>query len=136
MKKVHIIGLVVIAVSIGILLSVMGSTGEYASFTEVKQNPDKEFHVSGVWDKQTSLEYNPSKDPNYFAFMLKDQDGNSEKVVIRNEKPQDFEKSEKLVVVGKMDGDHFEASSVLMKCPSKYNNTEIKVKANPDVVVQ
>jgi cytochrome c-type biogenesis protein CcmE len=133
MKKIHIVGLVVIGVCITILLSVMGSTGEYANLGLAKANPGKEFHVSGVWDKSAPIEYNPARDPNYFAFMLKDSLGNREKVVIRNEKPQDFEKSEKLVVVGKMEGDHFEASSVLMKCPSKYNNMEVKVKARADL---
>jgi hypothetical protein len=34
---------------------------------------------------------------------------------------QDFEKAERIVVVGKIKGEEFIASQVLMKCPSKYN---------------
>jgi cytochrome c-type biogenesis protein CcmE len=42
-------------------------------------------------------------------------------VVYSNAKPQDFEKSEKVVVIGSMKNDEFIASSLLLKCPSKYN---------------
>ena len=45
------------------------------------------------------------------------------KVLYHGTKPQDFERSEQIVLVGKMkeEGD-FQASSILMKCPSKYND--------------
>jgi len=36
--------------------------------------------------------------------------------------------SEQIVVTGKMDGDVFKASEILMKCPSKYKDEEIAVK--------
>ncbi|MBK8351531.1 MAG: cytochrome c maturation protein CcmE [Saprospirales bacterium] len=39
-------------------------------------------------------------------------------------KPRDIEKSEKVEVTGKMNGDVFEANEILMKCPSKYKNRE------------
>jgi cytochrome c-type biogenesis protein CcmE len=42
-------------------------------------------------------------------------------VVYRNAKPQDIERTEKVVLIGNYKGDHFEASSILSKCPSKYN---------------
>ncbi len=51
--------------------------------------------------------------------------------VIHNQpKPQDMEKSEKVVVVGKMnlEGNYFEADKILLKCPSKYNNGDLKVE--------
>ena len=37
-------------------------------------------------------------------------------------KPQDFERSEQIVLIGKVQGDEFHASDILMKCPSKYND--------------
>jgi cytochrome c-type biogenesis protein CcmE len=121
MKKTHIIGLIVIAVCIGILISVMGNSSSYASFTEAKENPGHEYHVIGQWVKTAGYTYDPRKDPNYFAFTMKDSTGQTEQVVLRNNKPQDFERAEKVVVVGKMKGNNFEASQILMKCPSKYN---------------
>jgi cytochrome c-type biogenesis protein CcmE len=41
--------------------------------------------------------------------------------------PQDFLKSEKVVVIGSYDGDHFQASKILLKCPSKYQEEKVKV---------
>ena len=56
------------------------------------------------------------------------------KVIINGTKPQDFEKSEQIVVTGQMVGSEFHASHILMKCPSKYtqdklNVTEVKAKS-------
>jgi cytochrome c-type biogenesis protein CcmE len=53
--------------------------------------------------------------------------------VLNGAKPQDFERSEKLVLIGKMENDTFYASKILMKCPSKYNNNMVEVEANGQV---
>ena len=129
MKRSYIIGLLIIAACIGILVSVTGKTSEYADFGMARNNPGKEFHVVGVWDKVKGLSYDPAKDPNYFAFPLKDNNGNEVNVVLHNNKPQDFEHSEKIVVVGKMNGEEFQASEILMKCPSKYTQDTVRVKS-------
>lgn len=56
-----------------------------------------------------------------------DEDGEETKVVFRGAKPQDIERSEKLVLTGQMTGDTFHASKILMKCPSKYNKDEVEI---------
>jgi cytochrome c-type biogenesis protein CcmE len=44
-------------------------------------------------------------------------------VIYSGAKPQDFEKPAQLVVIGCMSGDSvFKAKSLLMQCPSKYND--------------
>jgi hypothetical protein len=48
-------------------------------------------------------------------------------VVLHKSKPQDFEKSEQIVLIGKMQGDNFHANDILMKCPSKYNDANSQV---------
>jgi len=48
--------------------------------------------------------------------------------VFSGSKPQDFERSEQIVLTGKMEGGEFRASKILMKCPSKYNKDEVEVK--------
>ena len=45
------------------------------------------------------------------------------RVVYNNPKPANFEDAESVVVEGKMNGDVFEAEYILVKCPSKYNDT-------------
>jgi len=51
-----------------------------------------------------------------------DNNGDEQVVHFHGSKPQDFERSEQIVLVGKFDDGSFEASRILMKCPSKYND--------------
>jgi len=68
------------------------------------------------------LEYNPEENANLFGFYLVDRNGTERKVVFKGTKPQDFERSEPAVIIGKMNGEVFNADKILMKCPSKYND--------------
>jgi cytochrome c-type biogenesis protein CcmE len=140
MKKSHIIGLCVIAVAIVMIISTVGDASTYASFKDARSmsaNGDKaSIHVVGElvkdnFGKATGMKYEPSVDPNHFEFLLKDSLNNQELVVFNQPKPQDLDKSEKVVVVGKMDLEKncFNATQILLKCPSKYNNT-LKVEDN------
>ncbi|MEX1188186.1 MAG: cytochrome c maturation protein CcmE [Bacteroidia bacterium] len=122
MKKTHIIGIVIIALSIGMILSTFSDSSTYASFTEALETPQKEFHVVGQLNKEKELEYNPEENVNRFAFYLVDREGTEKKVVFNGTKPQDFERSEQVVITGKMKEDVFLADKILMKCPSKYND--------------
>jgi cytochrome c-type biogenesis protein CcmE len=72
--------------------------------------------------------YNPIQDANYFSFYVKDQEGEECKVIYAGTKPQDFEKSEQIVLIGKMQDATFHASKILMKCPSKYTNDKVETK--------
>lgn len=132
MKKSAILGIVLVAVFIAIIISVYGDASTYASFAEAKQT-EAELHVVGQLNKEKDLIYNPQEDANYFAFFMVDEDGGESKVVFNGSKPQDFERSEQIVLTGKMVGDEFHASKILMKCPSKYNETEIEVSEHTPV---
>ena len=57
---------------------------------------------------------------------MKDSEGAERRVLLNSAPPQDFEKSEQIVVIGKMKGDDFHASGILMKCPSKYTDEKVK----------
>ena len=122
MKKTHIIGIIIIALSIGMILSTFSDSSTYASFTEALEAPQKEFHVVGQLNKDKELEYNPEENVNRFAFYLVDREGTEKKVIFKGTKPQDFERSEQVVITGKMKEDAFMADKILMKCPSKYND--------------
>jgi cytochrome c-type biogenesis protein CcmE len=127
-RKTHIVGLLLIALCIGILISVMGNTSSYANFEMAAKEPGKDHHVVGTWVKEKGITFNPAIDPNYFSFVMEDSTGIQHQVVLRNNKPADFEKSERVVVIGRMNNDVFEASQILMKCPSKYNAGTVKVE--------
>jgi cytochrome c-type biogenesis protein CcmE len=68
--------------------------------------------------KLTSVKVNPDQ----FLFSMIDNKGVIKHVVLHKSKPQDFEKSEQIVLIGKMKGDDFHANDILMKCPSKYSD--------------
>jgi cytochrome c-type biogenesis protein CcmE len=87
-----------------------------------------------LWDFGLKrIQYDAQKDANHFAFYMKDEKGTLNKVVYNGTKPQDFERSEKLVLIGEMKSGTFYASKILMKCPSKYNNNLVEVKQDGKV---
>ena len=126
MKKSSILGIVTIAILIAMIISIYGDSSTYASFSEA-QSTEAELHVVGQLNKEKQLYYNPTENANYFSFYMLDEKGKECKVVFKGSKPQDFERSEQIVLTGKMVGEEFHASKILMKCPSKYNEQEIEV---------
>jgi cytochrome c-type biogenesis protein CcmE len=124
MKKIHIVGIIVIAVAIGVIFTSLKNTSTYADFNEAVANPDKEFHVVGKLQKAQPMMYDPKINPDEFIFTLVDNKGVEKRVVLHKSKPQDFERSEQIVIIGKMHGKEFHANDILMKCPSKYNDAK------------
>jgi cytochrome c-type biogenesis protein CcmE len=135
MKKSSIVGIIIIAIAIGVIISTYADSSTYGSFTDAKAT-DTELHVVGQLNKDKQLVYNPQQDANYFAFYMKDNKGQECKVVFNGSKPQDFERSEQIVLTGKMVGKEFHASKILMKCPSKYTKDQIEVKEVSAAAVQ
>jgi len=138
MKKSHIFGIIVIAIAIGIIISTAGDASTYVTFKEAfalaENGSDRKVHVIGELKKDAANEvigvkYNPSLDPNYLAFTLVDDNKEAHEVVCYQPPASmtDFEKSEKVVVIGRVIKGKFVASEILMKCPSKYEEKELKV---------
>ena len=121
MKKIHIIAIIIIAVALGVIISTISNSSTYAPFSEAISNPEATFHVVGKVNKEKPFDYHPEINANLFGFYLVDNEGTEKKVVFNGAKPQDFERSEQIVVIGKISGDEFHCKQVLMKCPSKYN---------------
>jgi cytochrome c-type biogenesis protein CcmE len=126
MKKSSILGLITIAVAIAVIISLYSSTSTYGTFNDAKST-NGQLHVIGYLDKQKELYYDAAKDANYFSFFMKDKKGEECKVVFAGTKPQDFERSEQIVLVGEMRGSEFQASHIQMKCPSKYVQDKVEV---------
>ena len=126
MKKIHIIGIVLIAVALGVIISTISNSSTYAPFSTAIANEGKTYHVVGTLNRDKEFIYNPEQNANLFGFYLIDNEGKEMKVLFNDSKPQDFEKSEQIVVIGKVAGDEFRVAKgdLLMKCPSKYNGNE------------
>lgn len=124
MKKTHIIGIIVIAIAIGAIISTVADAATYADFGMAQQFPGKEFQVVGQLNKDKSIDYVPERNANEFSFYMVDNHGKEQKVIFNGAKPQDFERSEQVVITGTLDGEEFHADKILMKCPSKYQDGE------------
>lgn len=127
MKRVQVIILVLVAITAGVILARTGDYTTYANFIQAKEKGNS-VNVVGYLVKDKPMNYDPQKDPNFFAFTMTDKEGHECEVIYKGAKPQDFERSEQVVVKGKMDGDVFTCSEISMKCPSKYVNDEITLK--------
>lgn len=126
MNKNIIIALILIVAGIVVFINASKDVSTYANF-EQAANGDR-VKIVGQLAKDKPMTYDPQNNPNEFAFYMKDDKGVEKKVVLHQPKPQDFEMSEQIVVTGELEGDVFNASEILMKCPSKYKDEEIAVK--------
>jgi cytochrome c-type biogenesis protein CcmE len=122
MKRSQVIALLVIAVALGAIITSVTDSSSYASFEEAFANKGTEYHVVGELDRSSEIEYDPKENPNVMSFYMKDRDGNRRKVILNRSKPNDFERSEKIVLIGSAKEDAFYATDILLKCPSKYED--------------
>ena len=129
MKKLPLIVVAgVIIAGITAMTIGMKDVSTYATFSQAESS-GRTVKVVGELARDREMHYDPLTDPNYFTFYIKDRIGEARKVVLRAEKPQDFERSEQIVVTGRMEEGDFVASDILMKCPSKYKDEEIYIKS-------
>ncbi|MBR9920834.1 MAG: cytochrome c maturation protein CcmE [Bacteroidetes bacterium] len=128
MKPTFIAALVLIAGAIGLFIWSGQDMDTYSNFSQATDKMGETVKVVGQLAKDKEMHYDPHQDPNYFTFYVNDQSGEQRKVIYYAAKPQDFELSEGIVMTGKMKGDEFVATDLLMKCPSKYKDEEIFVR--------
>jgi len=132
MKTSHILILVVIAVAIGILISTMSDLSTYDTIDSAKAKPGKFLHLIAKLDTTNgkSIQYDALVNPNYLSFHIVDSLGGSSKVVyMKGKPPTDMQKSERMVLKGKMTDSAFLCEDILIKCPSKYTEDKAKISA-------
>jgi len=134
MKKSHIFLLVVIAIAIGIIVSTADDASTYVGFNEAlsmsTSGIKNEIHVVGQLKKDQKgkiVGIKEGDDRVSFSFIMVDDQGKEQKVYYNQPMPPDFTRSEKVVVVGSYDGDDFNASKIILKCPSKYQEEKLNV---------
>lgn len=130
MKKTHIIILVCIAAAIVVLISYTGSLTTYETIASAKEKEGKFVNLMVQLDKKQPIEYDAVKNPNYLTFHAVDSLGNNIKVIYHDNMPTDMDKSERIVLKGRVQGDHFECKDILLKCPSKYKDDPKANKAS------
>ena len=127
MKKNQIVLIVLVAAVSAILIGTFTSANNSVTFGVAKEKPGKEFKVSGTFDREHEVKYDPRVDPNLVVFYMKDREGQSHEVYLNDKdgKPMGLEQSESVDLYGTFDEKgEFHASEILMKCPSKYNQNK------------
>jgi cytochrome c-type biogenesis protein CcmE len=121
MKPKTIVGLILIVGFTSVLFLSFGQqVGAYMSFEEAEATGSRA-HVVGKWVEDRAVQYD--REQNVFSFYMEDEKGQVRLIHYTNPKPANFEDAEKLVIEGRSEGDAFVASHILVKCPSKYNDT-------------
>ncbi|WP_305981837.1 cytochrome c maturation protein CcmE domain-containing protein [Roseivirga thermotolerans] len=132
MKKSSIIGLVVIAIAVAIIISTAGDASSYVTFDEAyamaANGKAESIHVVGELKKAPNgqvVGVQPSEDMLSVQFILVDDNQKEQTVYLNQPMPSDLLKSDKVVVIGGYKNDMFIADKVLLKCPSKYEETSL-----------
>ena len=130
MKRTHIVILIGIASLITGLLVFSADFSTYDSINSAKLKKGSFVHVIAKIDKSEPILYDPIKNPNYLSFYAIDSLGGKTKVVYKNSKPGDLEKTERIVLKGKMTDAYFDCQDILLKCPSKYKDDKKTLEKN------
>jgi cytochrome c-type biogenesis protein CcmE len=112
----------------------IGDASSYESFAtalEMKEEgEDKAIHVVGKLQKDAAGQVEGievREDKTSFTFLLVDNEGTTQKVFYNEPVPADFHRSEQVVVIGAYrNKEIFVADKILMKCPSKYQETDVQ----------
>ncbi len=130
MKNIQIIILAFLVAAIATLVSFMGNLTTYDTVASARKKAGQFVHLVARLDRTRPVEYDAVKNPNYLSFRAVDSLGAVVKVVYRNAKPENLEVSERLVLKGAIQNDHFECKEILMKCPSKYKDDRKQSEKN------
>ncbi|NCS90122.1 MAG: cytochrome c maturation protein CcmE, partial [Ignavibacteria bacterium] len=112
-------------VFLGLMIYLFTQTNiQYESdFTRVVK-VDKTVKATGSWVKAKNYEID--KTNRTFSFYMVDEKGNEMKVVYEGTIPNNFESATSVVVTGKYENGSFHAKDILTKCPSKYEDGQVK----------
>lgn len=134
MKKTHIFGIVIIAIAVMIIIITAGDASTYVTFREaVKMAADgnnKKIHVVGQLKKDNEGNVQGlqvTEDKLSVSFLMIDNENTEQKIYYNEPMPPDLQRSEQVVVIGSFKEDVFVADKILLKCPSKYQEEEIKL---------
>jgi len=118
-KRGIIIAVIVLVVFSGFAVYAFSSAlNPYVSFNQARETAGS---VQVMGYLQEEVEYDV--EGNELRFCLEDEEGTMAQIVHRGPKPNNMEHAESVVVVGTFQGDVFVAERLLVKCPSKYEDS-------------
>jgi len=134
MKNTSALSLVFISIMIIIIITTFGDASTYVSFSEAKSlyssGNFSKIHVVGKLNKNPKdkiIGIKKGDDMLSFTFEMVDEKGKKENVFYGEPMPPDFLLSEQIVVIGSYNNNQFIADEILLKCPSKYTEDNVKI---------
>lgn len=125
MKNKYIFGGIIVAVFLFLMIYLLTQSNiQYENDFAKVMSKDKTVKATGSWVKEKSYELN--KENKTFTFYMADQSGTQMKVVYEGTIPNNFESAVSVVVTGKYQNGYFHAKDILTKCPSKYEEQNVK----------
>jgi len=124
-KMLLVVGVLIIAFAGFSLLSFKQNLTPYVTYAEAQATP-RVVQVAGGLEKETFY-YDDATETLHFTLLDEESDGKL-KVRYKGLKPANFEDAISIVAIGRFDSsiDEFHADKLLVKCPSKYQGTEVQ----------
>lgn len=120
-RTIVALAVIVVFAALGIY-SLVGTATPYVGFEEARNMKNKNVQVMGKVDKKSAYY---DENTGVFSFTIIDlETGDRMKVDYAGTKPGNFEQAESVVCIGKYHDDIFQASNLLVKCPSKYQGQD------------
>jgi len=108
-----------VAFAFGIFITARSAMSTYVTFAQAKES-GRSVQVKGLALEGTLEELEAEK----YAFHMQDDAGEIVRVVAQGNQPVNLFEADSVVVKGKYNGSEFEAQTILVKCPSKYEAEE------------
>lgn len=123
MRAKYIIGgSIILVFTVWAGISFRSTLTPYVSIGEAKKS-GKMVQVKG--ERLDNGQFDLEK--NLFTFAIKDEHGETVRVVFDGAKPGNFDQATHVVCVGQYKNGVFEAKELLIKCPSKYQEDGMQV---------
>ncbi len=125
MKSKYIFGGVIVTVFLALMIYLFTQSNiQYVNDFQVVKEKGKVCKATGSWVKEKSYEIDKAN--RTFSFYMADNSGNQMKVVYNGTIPNNFESAVSVVVTGQYKDGKFHAKDILTKCPSKYEQQQVK----------
>jgi cytochrome c-type biogenesis protein CcmE len=126
MKKTEIVGLLVVIILLGFIVSMTVELDDYVTFSDAEARTGETVVLIGKLNTAKPIIYNPSENTSLTKFFAFDNDGKECEVLLHEAKPQGLDRSEEITVTGSFKEGKFHASKMQMKCPSKYEDEKLE----------
>lgn len=128
MKSKYIFGGIIVVVFLGLMIYLFTQSNiQYENDFRHVMAKEKTVKATGTWVKAKN--YHIDKENKTFTFYMADQNGLEMKVVYEGTIPNNFETATSVVVTGQYINGYFHARDILTKCPSKYEEENVKASS-------